>query len=171
MLKKIGRPHYKKTFCWIRHKADISRRTRVNGANGPVVLFRGRLSDARWAREHWPLMRGKERLSFGILETNISHTIMACVTIFKAVNHMKYRFCVTILSMIWLNFVPFALRGFSNVRYDTLKWSTQGNVERTRPSKQCKFCIYLHDKSFHHSGLPDWFSWSRWSVVQVGQVV
>ena len=46
----------------------------MNGANGPVVLFRGRLSDARWAREHWPLMRGKERLSFGMLETNISHT-------------------------------------------------------------------------------------------------
>ena len=104
VLKKIGRPHHKKRFCWIRHKANISRRTRVNGANGPVVLFRGRLSDARWAREHWPLMRGKERLSFGMLETNIPHTIMACVTIFnsswKAVNHMKYRFCVTFFSMI-----------------------------------------------------------------------
>ena len=149
-----------KRFCWIWHKADISRRTRVNGANGPVVLFRGRLSDARWAREHWPLMRGKERLSFGMLDTNISHTIMACVTIFnpswKAVNHMKYRFCVTFFSMIWLNFVPFALRGFSNVRYDTLKWSTQGNVERTRPSKQCKFYIYL-DKSNDQSGFSGCF--------------
>ena len=29
----------------------------------------------------------------------------------------------------------------------------------------------LHEKSFNHSGLPEWFSWSGWSVGQVGLVV
>ena len=45
------------------------------------------------------------------------------------------------------------------------------NYPETRPSKQCEFCIYLHDKSFNHSGLPEWFSWSGWSVGQVDLVV
>ena len=54
----------------------------------------------------------------------------------------------------------------------------------TKPSKQCKFCIYCLDKSFDQSGLSEWFScqagqgipwaralrwsgwfrWSRWSL-------
>ena len=42
---------------------------------------------------------------------------------------------------------------------------------KKRPSKQCEFCIYLHDKSFNHSGLPEWFSWWGRSVGQVGLVV
>ena len=29
----------------------------------------------------------------------------------------------------------------------------------------------LHEKSFNHSGLPEWFSWSGWSVGQGGQLV
>ena len=33
-------------------------------------------------------------------------------------------------------------------------------VFKTRPSKQCEFCIYLHD---NYLGLPEWFSWSGWS--------
>ena len=33
----------------------------------------------------------------------------------------------------------------------------------TRPSKHCEFCIYLHDKYFHYSGLSERFSWSGWS--------
>ena len=55
----------------------------------------------------------------------------------------------------------------------------------TKPSKQCKFCIYCLDKSFDQSGLSEWFScqggqgnpwaralrwsgwfrWSRWSLT------
>ena len=38
-----------------------------------------------------------------------------------------------------------------------------GKEGGTRPSKQFEYCIYLHEKSFHHSGLPEWFSWSGWS--------
>ena len=34
--------------------------------------------------------------------------------------------------------------------------------KQTRPSKQCKFCIYL-DKSSDQSGFSEWFDWSRWS--------
>ena len=45
-----------------------------------------------------------------------------------------------------------------------------GKEGGTRPSKQCEFCIYLHDKSFHHSGLPEWFSWSGQVVGAVDQV-
>ena len=39
-------------------------------------------------------------------------------------------------------------------------------METTRPSKQCEFCIYLHD-IFHHSELPEWFSWSVQVVIMV----
>ena len=42
-----------------------------------------------------------------------------------------------------------------------------GSLVKTRPSKQCEFCIYLHDKSLNHLGLPEWFSWLRWSVGQL----
>ena len=38
-----------------------------------------------------------------------------------------------------------------------------GKEGGTRPSKQFEYCIYLNEKSFHHSGLPEWFSWSGWS--------
>ena len=44
-------------------------------------------------------------------------------------------------------------------------------AEVTRPSKKCEFYIDLHDISFNYSGLPEWFSWSGWSVGQVGLVV
>ena len=39
-----------------------------------------------------------------------------------------------------------------------LKGNLCNYAEVTKPSKQCEFCIYLHDKSFNHSGLPEWFS-------------
>ena len=42
-------------------------------------------------------------------------------------------------------------------------------METTRPTKQCEFCIYLHD-IFNHSELPEWFSWSVQVVIMV-QVV
>ena len=50
----------------------------------------------------------------------------------------------------------------------------QYSQDETRPSKQCEFCIHLHDKSLNHSGLPEWFSWfgvvswSGWSGCSGG---
>ena len=38
-----------------------------------------------------------------------------------------------------------------------LKMQRQKQLQ-TRPSRQCKFCISLHDKSFNNSGLPEGFS-------------
>ena len=36
-------------------------------------------------------------------------------------------------------------------------------MKQTIPSKKCEFIIYLHNKPFHHSGLPEWFNWLGWS--------
>ena len=71
------------------------------------------------------------------------------------------------LSMFWVC-LTFRPESFSPVKFAIRKvqtfWAFVENTCNTRPSKQCQLCIYLHDKSFNHSGLPDWFSWLGWLV-------
>ena len=46
-----------------------------------------------------------------------------------------------------------------------------GKEGGTRPSKQFEYCIYLHEKSFHHSGTQGCQSGSVGQVSQISLMV